>query len=59
MMRSMMCFIDLLISFWGYALDSAAYVLNRVPSKSVSNTPYELWNGKKSSLKHLRFIGYS
>jgi hypothetical protein len=27
------------------ALLIAAYILNRVPSKSVPTTPYELWNG--------------
>ena len=37
-----MCFTDLLLSFWGYALEVAAYVLNKVPSKSISSTPYEI-----------------
>ena len=39
----------------------AAYILNRVPSKSVSSTPYELYTGKKPDLKNLRpwgSIGY-
>ena len=30
------------------------YVLNRVPSKIVPTTPYEIWHGKKPSLNHLR-----
>ena len=42
MVRSMMSFIDLFISFWGHALKTTAHILNRVPSKSVSSTPYEL-----------------
>lgn len=29
---------------------TAAYILNRVPSKSVPSTPYELWNGIKPNL---------
>jgi len=33
---------------------TAAYIFNRVPSKSVSATPYELWHGRKPSLEHLR-----
>ena len=57
MVRSMMCFTDLPISFWGYALEMAAYVLNRVPSKSVSGTPYEIWRGKKPSLKYFKIWG--
>ena len=32
----------------------ATYILNRVPSKSVSTTPYGLWNGRKPYLDHLR-----
>ena len=35
----------------------AIYVLNRVPSKTVPTTPYEIWHGKKSSLSHLRTCG--
>ena len=33
---------------------AAAYILNRVPSKSVSSIPYELWTGKKPDLNNLR-----
>ena len=33
---------------------TAIYVLNRVPSKTVPTTPYEIWHGKKPSLNHLR-----
>ena len=32
---------------------TVAYILNRVPSKSVSSTPYELWTGKKPNLNNL------
>ena len=54
MVRSMMAQANLPISFWGDALLSATYILNRVPSKSVSTTPYELWNSRKPLLDHLR-----
>ncbi|KAK8593638.1 hypothetical protein V6N12_045714 [Hibiscus sabdariffa] len=42
MVRSMMSHSDLPISFWGHALETAAFTLNRVPSKSVQKTPYEI-----------------
>uniref|UniRef100_A0A2N9IQ42 Integrase catalytic domain-containing protein n=1 Tax=Fagus sylvatica TaxID=28930 RepID=A0A2N9IQ42_FAGSY len=54
MVRSMMAQANLPISFWGDALLTAAYILNRVPSQSVSSTPYELWKGQKPNLEHLR-----
>ena len=50
----MMCFTDLLISFWRYALETAAYVLNKVPSKSISSTPYKIWKQKRPNFKHLK-----
>ena len=39
MVRSMMSLTDLPLSFWGYALETAAFTLNRAPSKSVDTTP--------------------
>ena len=42
MVRSRMAQANLPISFWGDALMVATYILNRVPSKSVPSTPYEL-----------------
>ena len=54
MVRSMMSMSELPASFWGYALETTIYLLNRVPTKSIANTPYELWTGKKPSLNHLK-----
>ena len=34
MVQSMMPLTDLPLSFWGYALETAAFMLNRAPSKS-------------------------
>src|SRR5436190_22390001 len=48
MVRSMMAQASLPVSFWGDALLIAAYLLNRVPSKSVELTLYELWTGEKN-----------
>ena len=33
--QSMMSLTDLPISFWGYALETVAFTLNRAPSKSI------------------------
>ena len=33
---------------WGEALKTTLYILNRVPSKFVSKTPFELWDKKKT-----------
>ena len=46
MVRSMMSQSDLPISFWGYALETATFILNRVQSKAVKKTPYDIWIGK-------------
>ncbi|KAL0407607.1 UNVERIFIED_CONTAM: Retrovirus-related Pol polyprotein from transposon TNT 1-94 [Sesamum radiatum] len=54
MARSMMAQANLPISFWGDAILTAAYILNRVPSKSIPTTPYELWHGRKPNLEGLR-----
>ena len=42
MVRSMMSQTDLPLYFWGYALETAVFTLNYVPSKSVEKTPYEI-----------------
>ena len=57
MVRSMMSFAELPTSFWGYALETAAYLLNFLPSKSVPKTPKELWSGRKPSMNHIRVWG--
>ena len=44
MVRSMMSLTGLPLSFWGYALETAAFTLNRAPSKSVErHGPYEMF----------------
>ena len=49
--------MDLSISFWGYTLEAAVYILNKVPSKSVSSTLYEIWKEKRPNLKYLKIWG--
>ncbi|GJT80337.1 retrotransposon protein, putative, ty1-copia subclass [Tanacetum coccineum] len=46
MVRSMMSQTTLPKSFWDYALESAARILNMVPTKKVEKTPYEVWHGQ-------------
>ncbi|TYK27941.1 gag/pol protein [Cucumis melo var. makuwa] len=57
MVRSMMSYAQLSSSFWGYVVQTAVHILNNVPSKSVSETPFELWRGRKPSLSHFRIWG--
>ncbi|KAK8634247.1 hypothetical protein V6N13_015075 [Hibiscus sabdariffa] len=57
MVRSMMSHSDLLISFWGHALETTTFTLNRVPSKSVQKTPYEIWTGKRPSMSFMKIWG--
>ena len=43
--------------FWGEAMLTSCYILNRVPNKRNSITPYELWNKRKPNLSHFRVWG--
>ena len=58
MVRSMMCRTNLPHSFWGYALMTAARIVNMAPTKKIDKTPYEIWHkGKKPKLSYLRVWG--
>ncbi|KAL0289501.1 UNVERIFIED_CONTAM: Retrovirus-related Pol polyprotein from transposon TNT 1-94 [Sesamum radiatum] len=57
MVRSMMSFTELPLSFWDYALETAAKLLNMAPSKTVAQMPYQIWHGKLASYKYLRVWG--
>nr|GFA95062.1 hypothetical protein [Tanacetum cinerariifolium] len=41
-----------------YALESAARILNMVPTKKVDKTPYELWYGKVPNLSYLKVADF-
>jgi len=45
MVRNMICHSNLPKSLWGEALKTTAYILNRVSTKAIAKTPYELWVG--------------
>nr|GEU52465.1 hypothetical protein [Tanacetum cinerariifolium] len=58
MVRSMMSQTTLPKSFWDYALETAARILNMVPTKKFEKTPYEVWHGKAPKLSYLKVWGY-
>jgi hypothetical protein len=44
--------------FWGEAVTTAVYLLNRSYTRAVDGkTPYELWHGKTPNLHYLRVFG--
>jgi hypothetical protein len=44
--------------FWGEAVITAVYLLNRVPCKvNGGRTPLELWHGKTPAVHHLKVFG--
>ncbi|GJS93258.1 retrotransposon protein, putative, ty1-copia subclass [Tanacetum coccineum] len=57
MVRSMMGQTTLPKSFWDYALETAARILNMVPAKKVEKTPYEVWHGQTPKLSYLKVWG--
>ncbi|GJZ40355.1 putative RNA-directed DNA polymerase [Tanacetum coccineum] len=57
MVRSMLANSNLPKFLWTGALKTVVHILNRVPSKSVPKTPYEIWTGRKPSLQYLRVWG--
>ncbi|GJS06527.1 retrotransposon protein, putative, ty1-copia subclass [Tanacetum coccineum] len=42
------------MSFWGYALESVARILNIGLTKKVNKIPYEMWHGKVPNLSYLK-----
>ena len=57
MSRSVMAYSQLPLSFWGEALTTANYLLNKVNTKSKDLTPYEYQTGHKPDLSNLRVWG--
>ncbi|GJX99018.1 retrotransposon protein, putative, ty1-copia subclass [Tanacetum coccineum] len=57
MVRSMMSQTTLPKSFWDYALETAARILNMVLTKKVEKTPYEVWHGQAPKLSYLKVWG--
>nr|GEY39794.1 zinc finger, CCHC-type [Tanacetum cinerariifolium] len=57
MINSMLSYSGLSQRFWGEAMLTACYLLNRVPNKMNRNTPYKLWTKKKPNLNYLKVWG--
>jgi len=57
MVWSMIAHITLPELLWSEAFKMIVYLLNKVPSKIVTETPYELWTGKSLSIRHLHVWG--
>jgi hypothetical protein len=57
MVRSMLSYSTLPVRLWMEALKTVIHILNRVPSKAVTKTPYELWIGRKPTLNYLHVWG--
>ena len=56
--RCMLSFSKLSKCFWGEALSTACYLVNRSPLAALGlRTPMEIWSGVKSSYKFLRIFG--
>ncbi|GJY20394.1 hypothetical protein Tco_0392960 [Tanacetum coccineum] len=53
MLNSMLSYSGLSQGFWGGAMLTACYLLNRVPNKRNMITPYELWTKRKTNLNYL------
>ncbi|GJZ74712.1 zinc finger, CCHC-type containing protein [Tanacetum coccineum] len=57
MVNSMLSFSGLSEGFWGEAMLTACYHLNRVPNKRNKTTSYKLWYKKRLNLSFLRVWG--
>ena len=58
MVRSMLKGKNLPKEFWGEAVSTATYILNKCPTKKLEGiTPEECWSGVKPSLSHLKVFG--
>jgi transposase InsO family protein len=56
--RSMLLDANLSKSFWAEAVNTAAYLKNRSPTKALQGkTPFEAWYGKKPNVEHLKVFG--
>lgn len=58
MAKSMLIHAKLEEFLWAEAVSTASYLRNRCPSKALMGaTPFEIWQNRKPSVKHLRVFG--
>lgn len=56
--RCMIFYAKLDKPMWAEAVATAAYLVNRSPTKVLGNTtPYKMWTGKEPKLSHVRIFG--
>ena len=57
MARSMLQHAKLPIRFWGFAVEAACYLRNRMPIGPDGKCPEEAFTGRKTSVNHIRTFG--
>lgn len=58
MARCMLLQSKLPLSLWAEAINTACFIRNRCPTKSLNNkTPFEMWNQRKPHLGFMRIFG--
>jgi hypothetical protein len=57
MAKAMLFQANLPQKFWGYAIEAACYIRNRLPISPGNVTPYEAFFGKKPNLKDMKVFG--
>ncbi|XP_070672119.1 uncharacterized mitochondrial protein AtMg00810-like [Malus domestica] len=58
MAKSMMHEKNMPYTFWGEAMNTSVYLLNRCPTKALDKkTSFEVFSGRKPSVKHLKVFG--
>jgi hypothetical protein len=57
MLNAMIVSAKLPFNLWAEALLTACHVHNRVLSKKIQSSSYELWNGRKPNLNYLKVLG--
>lgn len=43
--------------YWAEAVNTANFLQNRLPSRSVPKTPFEIWHSRKPDVRHLHIFG--
>ena len=59
MARALLRDANLPNTYWSFAVNHAAYIINRMPTRTLkqSITPFEAYTGNKPSIAHLRIFG--